>query len=152
MGIDLVPALVENARRITERPDWRFAVIDHIGIPERDATANMVCFFSVLTHLLHEQSYWYLEEAHRVLKPAGRVVFSFLEFREPWHFKNTFKPTVEHIKTGARAPLNVFLHRDILAIWAPELGFDIVEIRGGGDVVVPEGNLGQALCVFQKRG
>lgn len=151
LGIDLVPALVANARRITERADWRFEVIDHIGIPEKDAVADMVCFFSVLTHLLHEQSYWYLEEAHRVLKPGGRVVFTFLEFSEPAHFTEIFKPTVEHIKTGARSPLNAFLHRDILTLWAPELGFDVVEIRGGGDVVVPQGNMGQALCVFQKR-
>ena len=151
LGIDLVPALVKNARRITPRPDWTFQVIDHIGIPAAENSADMVCFFSVMTHLLHEQSYWYLEEAHRVLKTGGRVVLSFLEFQEPWHFEHVFKPTVAAAKAGSTAPLNVFLDRANIALWADHIGFDVVEFRGGGDEVTPAGNLGQALCVLQKR-
>ncbi|WP_411286336.1 class I SAM-dependent methyltransferase [Phenylobacterium sp.] len=71
LGIDLVPALLDHARSIVERPDWRFERVEHIGIPEEDGRADMVVFFSVLTHLLHEQGYWYLEEARRVLKPGA---------------------------------------------------------------------------------
>ena len=85
-GFDVVADLVEHARKISGRSDWRFGVVDHIEIPERDSCANMVCFFSVLTHLMHEQSYWYLEEAIRVLKPGGKVVFSFLDFAESVHW------------------------------------------------------------------
>lgn len=149
LGVDLVPDLIAHARAITGRPDWRFEVIDHIGIPAADGTADMVCFFSVLTHLLHEQSYWYLEEARRVLKPGGRIVFSFLEFREPSHWE-IFKATVETAKARTLLPLNVFLDRASLEIWARDLGLTLEEIRGGGEVIVPEGNLGQALCVLSK--
>lgn len=149
LGLDLVPDLVAHARKIAARPDWRFEVIDHIGIPEADGQADMVCFFSVLTHLLHEQSYWYLEEARRVLKPGGKVVFSFLEMREQAHMR-IFLDTVQVAKQQVLAPLNVFLDRESIAIWAADLGFEVVEIRGGGDVVVPAGNLGQALCVLRK--
>ncbi|WP_337187774.1 class I SAM-dependent methyltransferase [Phenylobacterium sp.] len=149
LGIDLVPALVEHARKITERPDWSFKVIDHIGVPEKDGQADMVCFFSVLTHLLHEQSYWYLEEAKRVLKPGGTVVFSFLEFHEPGHLP-IFRATLEGAKARTKAPLNVFIERNAIRVWTSELGMEMVELRDAGDAIVPQGALGQSICVLRK--
>jgi SAM-dependent methyltransferase len=149
LGIDLVPDLITYARTICARPDWRFEVIDHIGIPEADGQADMVSFFSVLTHLLHEQGYWYLEEARRVLKPGGHVVFSFLEFQEPVHWAN-FDIVLNAQKTRAPVPMNVFHDRAFLPIWAARLGMDVVDIRGAAEVIAPEGNLGQALCVLRK--
>jgi SAM-dependent methyltransferase len=149
LGIDLVPDLVAHARKIALRPDWRFEVIDHIGIPEADSEADMVCFFSVLTHLLHEQSYWYLEEARRVLKPGGRIVFSFLEFREPGHLQ-VFRDTVTSAKRQSLQPLNTFIERGAIDVWARELGLEIIDIRDGTDAVVPEGPLGQSICVLSK--
>ena len=52
-------------------------------IPAPDACADMVCAFSVFTHLLHTETYLYLEDIRRVLRPGGRLVFSFLEFANP---------------------------------------------------------------------
>ncbi|HKP78221.1 MAG TPA: class I SAM-dependent methyltransferase [Phenylobacterium sp.] len=149
LGVDLVPALVAHARKIAARPDWRFQVIDHIGIPEADNQADMVCFFSVLTHLTDVQSYWYLEEARRVLKPGGRVVFSFLEFREPVHLK-VFLDTVAATKRKVEMPMNTFLDREAIGHWAGALGMDVVDIRDGAEGVVAEGSLGQSVCVLQK--
>ena len=149
LGVDLVPDLIEYARRITARPDWRFEVIDHISIPEGDGRADMVCFFSVLTHLLHEQSYWYLEEARRVLKPGGRIVFSFLEFREPSHW-GVFEQTLEAAKHPPATALNVFIDREAIGIWAERLGLTVEHLVAGSDAIVPEGHLGQSLCVLRK--
>src|SRR5439155_15208886 len=67
LGIDIVPDLVDYARDLVGRPDWRFEVASGLEIPERDGRADIVCFFSVFTHLLHEQSYAYLKESRRVL-------------------------------------------------------------------------------------
>jgi len=114
-----------------------------------DGAADMVCFFSVLTHLLHEQGYWYLEEAKRVLKPGGRIVFSFLEFTEPGHWP-VFLDTLSGTKGRQYFPLNVFIDRDALPVWAQHLGLELIEIRGAAEVITPEGNLGQALCVLRK--
>jgi SAM-dependent methyltransferase len=153
LGIDLVPDLIAHARGIVSRPDWRFEVIDHIGIPEKDGRADMVCFFSVLTHLLHEQSYWYLEEARRVVKPGGRIVFSFLELREPGHW-GIFLATVA-LSKARRArpiPLNAFLDRETIGLWAKGLDLEIEDLRSGTDVIVAPGCLGQALCVLRKPG
>lgn len=149
LGIDLVPDLLAHARKLADRPDWRFEIIDHIGIPEADGAADMVCFFSVLTHLLHEQSYIYLDEARRVLKPGGRIVFSFLEFAEPAHMP-VFWDTVTEARKRARHPLNVFVERAAVLAWAAQLGLEVVEIRGGLDEIVPEGAQGQATCVLRK--
>lgn len=149
LGVDLVPDLIAHARKIAARPDWRFEVIDHIGIPEADGAADMVCFFSVLTHLLHEQSYWYLEEASRVLKPGGRVVFSFLEFRDPVHLQ-IFHDTVTSAKRQNLQPLNTFIERGTIDIWARELGLEVIDVRDGSDPVVTDGALGQSICVLGK--
>jgi SAM-dependent methyltransferase len=148
-GFDVVDDLVEHARAVVQRPDWRFEAIDHIGIPEPDGSADMVCFFSVFTHLLHEQSYWYLQEAIRVLKPGGKILFSFLEFREPAHWA-VFTGTLAQAKAMMNTPLNVFLSREAILVWAEDLGLQIEEIRDAAAAVSPDGALGQTLCVLRK--
>src|SRR5262249_28613851 len=72
LGIDLVPDLVQHAQKTAGRTDWRFEIIDHIEIPEVAERTDMVCFFSVFTHMLHEQSYWYLEGRAACSNPAAR--------------------------------------------------------------------------------
>lgn len=149
LGIDLVPDLIAHAQKISNRPDWQFKVIDHIGIPAPDETADYVCFFSVLTHLLHEHSYWYLEEARRVLKPGGRIVFSFLEVRNPLH-QEVFWKTLNLAKARAVEPLNVFIERDAIEFWARSLGMELEHLISGDQAIVPEGALGQSCAVLRK--
>ncbi len=151
LGTDLVPAMVAHARKIVGRADWRFEVIDHIAIPEADGKADVVCFFSVLTHLLHEQSFWYLEEAKRVLKPGGTIAFSFLEFVGADHMP-IFRETVAAAKAGSSYPLNVFIERNAIARWAEELALEVIALHGAYDALVPEGVLGQAFCALRKPG
>ncbi len=162
LGIDIVPDLLDYAREIVGRPDWRFEVAPGLQIPERDNAADVVCFYSVFTHLLHEQSYVYLQEACRVLKPGGRIVFSFLEFAISSHW-TVFAGTVADI--GGQHPLNVFIGRDAIRAWAEHLPVEIVAIHDGdkphvplrqpvtldnGTVVSELGNLGQSVCVLRK--
>jgi SAM-dependent methyltransferase len=162
LGTDIVPQLLECAQRLSRRPDWRFHLTDGTSIPGPEGTADMVCFFSVFTHLLHEDSYSYLVEARRVLKPGGRIVFSFLEFRIPYHW-SVFEHSVAHRKSGQH--LNQFMARDGIHAWAQHLGLD-VELIADGDkphIPVPEeirfdhgtvmqelGNLGQSVAVLVK--
>ena len=149
LGIDLVPDLVAHARKVAARDDWRFETIEEIGIPEGDGVADMVCFFSVLTHLRHEQSFWYLEEAKRVLRPGGVIVFSFLEYREAGHIESLWS-ALQDMKNGATTPPNVFIDRDGIHLWAGALGLEVVDIRAGADPIVPEGAMGQSVCVLRK--
>lgn len=162
LGIDIVPDLVNYARQLVGRPDWRFEVATGLEIPERDNSADMVCFFSVLTHLLHEQSYAYLKEARRVLKPGGLIVVSFLEFMVRSHW-TVFEGMVTDI--GGKQQLNMFMSRDGLEAWAYNLSLEIVDVQRGdvphvplphpvtlenGTVMADLGNLGQSVCVLRK--
>jgi SAM-dependent methyltransferase len=164
LGTDIVADMVRYARETVNRADWTFVEVDALLIPEENDRADMVCFFSVLTHLLHEQSYIYLEEARRVLKPGGTIVFSFLDFQMPMNWE-VFAATVNDAKGPNRNPLNVFISRDAIQAWATHLKLDIIDIRYGDERFVPLsgavtlsdgtvmsdfGTLGQSICVLRK--
>ena len=131
LGIDVVPELIEYARGLVGRDDWRFELADGFRIPEKDGRADIVCFFSVFTHLLHEHSYLYLAEAKRVLKPHGRIVFSFLDFAVSSHW-DVFQSAVDTVPELSQ-PLVMFLSKDAIHAWAGRLGLK-VEIIQDGDV------------------
>ena len=153
LGTDVVPALLKNARKFA-KPGWRFEEVSNIAIPEQDGVADAVCFFSVLTHLLHEDSFRYLREAKRVLKSGGRIVFSFLEFRV-YATRTVFREMVERRDSGRERVMDQFVSRDAIEAWADELNLDIVKIAGGDENQIAEDgsgvySLGQSVCVLQK--
>jgi ubiquinone/menaquinone biosynthesis C-methylase UbiE len=134
LGTDVVPELLEHARQSVARPDWRFELVDDLTIPAADASADIVCFFSVFTHLRHEESYCYLQEAKRVLQPQGCIVFSFLEFAIYSHW-DVFESNLAGI--GSDAPLNQFMSRDGIRAWADHLELTVKEIYDGDVATIP---------------
>jgi len=164
LGIDVVPELVDYAGKLVARPDWRFEVAKGLTIPERDGQADMICFFSVLTHLLHEESYLYLLEAKRVLKPGGKIVASFLDFKIDRHW-SVFEANVKDVGIGSK-PLNMFMSVDLMQKWAKHLDLEIETITdgdektiplsqpitfGSGEIVEEISELGQSLCVLVRK-
>ena len=122
----------------------------------------MVCAFSLFTHLRHEETYVYLAEAMRVLKPGGRIVFSFLDFRVRSNW-DVFHETIQAI--GVPRHFNQFMDRAEIDVWAEHLGCSAVAIRNGDDYWVPiaapitldDGGtftgvapLGQSLAILEK--
>ncbi|PTX92578.1 hypothetical protein DB354_14715 [Opitutus sp. ER46] len=155
MGFDVVPDLISYAKRLCHRDDWEFDVTDGARIRVADGTADFVCFFSVFTHLLQEDCYRYLQEAMRVLRPGGRIVLSFLEFRLIAHWP-MFNARSGH--------LNQFIERDTLLAWARQLGLVVESIHGGDQPHIPlhedvtwedgrvmrgKGHLGQSVAVLR---
>ncbi|MBI3704474.1 MAG: class I SAM-dependent methyltransferase [Rhizobiales bacterium] len=127
-GTDVCPELLNYAReRLPER--YKFELVDGFAIPERDSVADFVCFFSVFTHLLHEESFVYLKDALRVLKPGGQVIVSYLDFAVNAHWQ-IFEVTVATINE-TRAD-NVFMSRDLWNAWAEKLGLRITFWQDGG--------------------
>lgn len=138
LGTDVVPLLLKHARKTF--PQWRFERVTKIVIPEKDECADMVCFFSVFTHLLHQDSYRYLQEARRVLKPGGIIVFSFLDFTVRAHWP-IFETTVGASRRINQ--LNQFISHDAIEAWAEMLGLEIIRIES-------EGQFGQSVCILAK--
>jgi len=53
--------------------NFRFLLHQQLSIPVEDASVDFIVFFSVFTHLFHEESYIYLQDAKRALRPGGTV-------------------------------------------------------------------------------
>lgn len=162
LGTDVVPELLAYARKLVAGPGWRFDLVNDLNIPADDEAADMVAFFSVFTHLLHEHSFLYLIEAKRVLRHGGRIVFSFLDFEVPDHWF-VFHNLVYGLEPAAH--LNMFLSRDAIEIWAGHLELRVLAIERGdkphiplrhpiefdnGSVVSTVAPFGQSVCVLEK--
>lgn len=147
-GYDVVQVAVEYAREVVNRPDWRFEEISSIAIPEPDHSCDMVCFFSVFTHLLPEQCYDYLQECRRVLKPGGKIVFSFLERGRLRHFKMVVYGVLKRIINRRENHINIFISKKKIEQWAQELGLTLVQFHDTTEKVSPIGALGQSVCVL----
>ncbi len=162
LGTDILPSLLEHARQLCGRPDWRFVETNGESIPAADESADFVCFFSVFTHLSHEQTWRYLLESKRVLRPGGKIVCSFLEFKIRSHW-TVFEQTFAN--QDPRKVLSQFLSRDAFEAFAFNAALDLEAFHDGdkphipfaGEVVWESGlrmsglgHLGQSVCVLRK--
>jgi SAM-dependent methyltransferase len=130
-GTDIVEALLDYARRKIGRSDFRFTRSIGHELPATAESTDFVTFFSVFTHMLPEESYAYLLEAMRVLRPGGRAVFSFLD-PTIGHNWPIFEAGVKWVQTRTVAGhLNVFLHPQQLQDWAGHLGAEVEMIIPG---------------------
>jgi ubiquinone/menaquinone biosynthesis C-methylase UbiE len=161
LGTDVVPELLDYAQNGCP-PQWQFRLVEGTRIPFGNNEADVAAFFSVFSHLLHDESYCYLVEARRVVKPGGTIVFSFLEFEQNW---DIFKGDWQALLDGrSRVHLNSFIGRDAIEVWARHLGMAIVDIRSGTDAFIElpapvvgddgartEGSVafGQSICVLR---
>jgi ubiquinone/menaquinone biosynthesis C-methylase UbiE len=130
-GIDIVQALLDYARG--KAPShYRFMLNRTLRIPVPDASADMVSAFSVFTHLLHAETYLYMEDIFRVLRPGGRLVFSFLEFADPEHWL-VFSGTVNAQRVSMTPHLNQFIERNAIELWCAKLGYMLERFIGGAE-------------------
>ena len=128
IGTDLLPDVVDYAARKAGRKDWRFHVADRPPLPIEDGIADFVCFFSVFTHLLDEDIYRYLADAMRLLKPGGKIVFSYLDFAVATHW------TMFELTMADQSPdpvLNKFISKDAIHAWAQHLGLRVEQLHDG---------------------
>lgn len=148
LGLDIVPELLAYARSRTPA-SYRFELSETFAVPAVDASFDLACAFSLFTHLQHEETFLYLKEAARVLRPSGVLAFSFLEFAEPLHWRE-FDATVVQVAADKRAHLNVFIERPVIALWAKRLGFEVERIVGPGEASAA-GAIGQSVAILRRR-
>jgi ubiquinone/menaquinone biosynthesis C-methylase UbiE len=84
IGIDISDTLLRRAREEMNRayPEPACAVswVRQLSsrFDQKDQSVDMICAFSVFTHTEHEDTYRYLVDALRIIRPGGRFVFSCL--------------------------------------------------------------------------
>lgn len=140
MGTDVVPKLLEYAAAQT--PDsFDFRLHTDLNFPAADESVDFIAAFSVFTHLYHEESYTYLLDAKRVLKPGGRFIFSFLEAQRHW---DVFEGMLTSAWHAQKPHLNMFIERSMIEVWAKRSGLTIV-----GYDIGP--NIGQSVVVLEKQ-
>ncbi len=144
VGIDIVQELLDYAK--DQSPSHFEFILNHtLKIPASDESADMVAIFSVITHLLHQESFAYLREARRTLRPGGRIVFSFLESDHNWPI---FQGMVDRAEAGIKDDqLNMITERSQIDAWARRLAMDVVSYDFG----LPHEGDGQTVVVFADR-
>lgn len=128
VGTDILEDLVRYAEKKAARPEWRFHAVQHPPLPLGEGTVDFVCFFSVFTHLLDEDIYRYLADAARLLKPGGRIIFSYLDFSVVSHWA-IFDVTLRD--TNPDAVLNKFINKDAINVWARHLNLQVDALHDG---------------------
>jgi ubiquinone/menaquinone biosynthesis C-methylase UbiE len=84
IGIDISRSMLDGAHRRIEAEvpghSCEVSLIHQGGyrFPVPDESVDMLCAFSVFTHMEHEDCYQYLKSARRVLRPGGKLIFSCL--------------------------------------------------------------------------
>lgn len=147
LGLDVVPELLDYARAGAPA-GYRFELNTALAIPAGEGAFDFACAFSLFTHLQHEETYLYLRDLARVLRPSGVLAFSFLEFAEPRHW-GEFAATVQQVASDKRAHLNVFIERPAIELWCSRLGFELVRFVGPGDPTAA-GAIGQSVAILKR--
>lgn len=146
-GIDVDERLLAYAKSKSP-PQFQFAANHVLSLPAPNASADMACAFSVFTHLRHTETYLYLRDIRRVLRPGGRLVFSFLEFAQPKHWK-TFEDTAAAELHGGPPHLNEFIERNAIDVWCEKLGYRHETFIDGDAAPWGEpGPLGQSVAIL----
>jgi SAM-dependent methyltransferase len=147
VGIDIVQPLLDYAR--SKAPKYQFVLHRGLSIPQPDASADMVSAFSLFTHLLQSETFIYMEEAVRILKPGGKLVFSFLEFAEPKHWA-IFEQTRDSARDANGDHLNMFMERSAIDIWASKLGLAVERYLEPSWTTHVGHALGQSIAILRK--
>jgi SAM-dependent methyltransferase len=162
IGIDIAQKMLDIAQRRLDvlagetRCSVRLINSGATSFPVPDRSVDLICAFSVFTHMEHEDSYRYLVDAHRVVKEDGLFVYSCL----PLDF--TFAKEI--FRESASIPLhdrwsrvrNVVTSRDFmeelcaLAGWQTERWYGAEERRWLSPGSNEEAALGQAVAVLRR--
>lgn len=145
-GFDIMPDLVDYAEKKCARPDWRFETIDSLNLPAEDASADMIVFMSVFTHLKPDEIQTYIEEAMRLLKPGGRIVASYLDPAEPRHTKGWLPAPVQRLaRMLGRDVMLTRTRQETMREWLENGGFAV-------ERAITEGPVGQHVMIARKAG
>jgi ubiquinone/menaquinone biosynthesis C-methylase UbiE len=162
LGTDISPELIAHARGIAQSKNFNFVETIGLTVPVANNSVDFACFFSVLTHLRHEESYLFLEDTVRSLKSGGKIIFSFIDFSQSSHWAQ-FEPFLNALRDGKPSPVNQMMSHDTIYRFAEYLQVEVIAIHDGSTNYIvntepkisgheePLVSLGQSVCVLRKR-
>jgi ubiquinone/menaquinone biosynthesis C-methylase UbiE len=146
-GIDIVQSLLDYAKAKAPS-NYRFLLHRELNIPAHNNQTDFVSAFSVFTHLLHAETYIYLQDIKRVLKKGGKLVFSFLEFSLEAHWA-IFEATVDAQKNHSNLPVNMFIERSTIDTWCRKLGYKVEAYIPGSEAPWRGEPLGESTAIVR---
>jgi SAM-dependent methyltransferase len=162
LGLDIIPEILDEAVKSAEgHPQFKFAIVENCKLPKPDQSADVVCGYSLITHLLDEEIFEYFMEARRVLRPGGLALFSFIDFENPTHLSSFITHAKQH--RHGHGDLLRFTTKSILQLLATNAGFSSAafleegrtDLNIGGRTRLLDGrdapkgiHLGQSVCAM----
>lgn len=161
VGIDISESMLEEAEnlvreRVPNPPcEVEWAKQTTPDYPLEEASVDIVCAFSVFTHMEHEDNYRYLKEALRIVRPGGMFVFSCLPM-DLGLAKTVFLGSAAvSLQTRWEEVRNITTSVDFMSEVARLSGWEVARWRSGeeADIELPgeEGlhAMGQSVCVLR---
>jgi ubiquinone/menaquinone biosynthesis C-methylase UbiE len=162
VGIDIAQSMLDRAgdfiaERVPEpkaRVTWRRQTAEHFDL--NDASVDLMCAFSVFTHMELEDMYRYLRAAHRVVKPNGTFVFSCLPISLDVARKIFLESAGRDLNARWRAVRNVVTSTELVEAVVDMAGWKVAQWFPGDqpNIVTPGESklwpLGQSSCVLRK--
>ena len=163
LGLDIIPEILQQAITAARNQQaFDFAIVTEAKLPAQDDAFDIVCGFSLITHLLDEEIFEYFLEAKRVLRPGGVAIFSFLDL-DVTHVRETFFNHAKVHRTG-HGDLLRFTTPAILKYFADGAGFASASFVDGQENIISEtrrrklidgkpspdsSGCGQSICVLR---
>jgi SAM-dependent methyltransferase len=134
VGLDIVPEILQHAIDVVRgHPNFSFAIVEEAKLPSQDSIFDIVCGFSLITHLIDEEIFEYFLETRRVLRPGGVAVFSFFDLEETEFREAFFKHA--RIHRHGHGDLLRFTVPAVLRHLANGAGFTSVSFFSGNEIV-----------------
>jgi SAM-dependent methyltransferase len=164
IGIDIAQTMLDEARKRVESvipdPPGRVSWV-HQTTPvfALDAdSVDMICAFSVFTHMEHEDTYLYLKEALRIVRPGGRFVFSCVPVSTAWGREVFLESAGRDLKARYRTVRNVATSKELMNDIARLAGWTPVRWHDGDEkyIRLPDDDephiFRQTVCVLEAPG
>ncbi len=161
IGIDISQAMLDRARaridRIVPSPGCRVTWRRQTAcpFPLADRSIDMMCAFSVFTHMEHEDTYRYLKDALRVVRPHGSFILSCLPMDLPAAQQVFLDSAADSFAARWSRVRNVTTSTDLMSAIATLAGWTVRRWYAGNEpkvILVDTGEpiaLGQSVCVLE---
>jgi len=161
IGTDISITMLNNANKLVSqtlnnencRIEWIHQKSYSFNVPER--SVDMICAFSVFTHMEHEDAYNYLISSKNIVKNGGKFIFSCLPI-DLGYSKHIFVNEARlGFETRWSKVRNVVTSIELMENIARMAGWEIVKWLPGDtpNVYIDENvepySFGQSVCVLQ---